>query len=80
MSGSAVLVYKAHPRLLPFSGGEKSAPYIQDYTVCNFTDIIRTEICLRGRFQHPARYMHVSHYVCRCIYETKKGTYYIPAS
>ena len=23
MSGSAVLVYKAHPRLLPFSGGKK---------------------------------------------------------
>ena len=33
MSGFAVLVYKAHPRLLIFPAVKKSAPYTRDYTV-----------------------------------------------
>ena len=40
MSGFAVLVYKAHPRLLIFPAVKKSAPYTRDYTVHIIPNII----------------------------------------
>ena len=49
MSGFAVLVYKAHPRLLIFPAVQKSAPYTRDYTVHKASQImLNTDFCDSG--------------------------------